>query len=72
MGLHVFLALLAKLRSISGVADSIYITLEEQAAIFLYTCVTGLPIHHVREQFQPSNETILKYITAFLLHASSS
>lgn len=59
MRLHVFIALLAKLRSL-GLTDSKNVTLEEQVAIFLYTCVTGLSIRHVGERFQRSNETISK------------
>jgi hypothetical protein len=59
MRLHVFLALVARL-SLCGLADSKYITLEEQVAIFLYTCVTGLSIRHVGERFQRSNATISK------------
>jgi hypothetical protein len=59
MRLHVCIALLAKLRSL-GLTDSKNVTLEEQVAIFLYTCVTGLSIRHVGERFQRSNETISK------------
>jgi hypothetical protein len=43
MRLHVYLALVAQLWAL-GLSDSKYITLEEQVAIFLYTCVMGLPI----------------------------
>jgi hypothetical protein len=60
MRLHVFLALVATLRATSGLRDSKNVTLEEQVAIFLYTCVTGLSIRHVGERFQRSNETISK------------
>ena len=38
-----------------------HVTLEEQLAIFLYTCVTGLTCTHVGECFQQSNSTISKY-----------
>ena len=41
-----------------GHVDSRFVSLEEQVAIFLYTCVTGLTITHVGEQFQRSNDTI--------------
>jgi hypothetical protein len=41
-----------------GHHDSKFVTLEEQLAIFLYMCVTGLTIRHVGERFQRSNETI--------------
>ena len=54
--LHVFQALLSELCSI-GRKNSRFVTLEEQLAIFLYCCVTGLTIWHVGEQFQRSNET---------------
>jgi hypothetical protein len=55
--LHVFQALLSELRS-TGHTNSRFVTLEEQLAIFLYCCVTGLTIRHVGERFQRSNETI--------------
>jgi hypothetical protein len=35
-----------------GHPDSKYVLLEEQLAIFLYMCVTGLTIRHAGEQFQ--------------------
>ena len=53
----VFLALIGELREM-GHSDSRYVTLEEQLAIFLYSCVTGLTVVHVGERFQHSNETI--------------
>jgi hypothetical protein len=56
---HVFAALIAELRRI-GHTNSKHVSLEEQLAIFLYTCVTGLSIRHVGERFQRSNETISK------------
>jgi hypothetical protein len=60
MRLHVFLILLAKLRTLSGLTDSKYVSLEEQVAIFLYSCVVGMSIRHIGERFQRSNETISK------------
>jgi hypothetical protein len=36
--------------------------LEEQLAIFLYACVTGLSVRHLGEHFQRSNDTISKYV----------
>jgi hypothetical protein len=59
LGVHVqvFEQLIIELRS-HGHADSRYVSLEEQLAIFLYTCVTGLTIRHVGERFQRSNDTI--------------
>jgi hypothetical protein len=60
MRLHIFLILLAKLRTLSGLTDLKYVSLEEQVAIFLYSCVVGMSIRHIGEQFQRSNETISK------------
>ena len=60
MRVHVFLAFVHELRVVCGLEDSWYIGLDEQAAIFLYMCVTGLSIRHVGERFQCSNETISK------------
>jgi hypothetical protein len=54
---HVFAELIAELREM-GHSNSKYVSLEEQLAIFLYACVTGLTIQHIGEQFQRSNETI--------------
>jgi len=54
---HVFGALISELRGM-GHRNSKYITLEEQLAIFLYCCVTGLPIRHLEERFQHAPETI--------------
>jgi hypothetical protein len=45
-----------------GHTNSRYVSLEEQLAIFLYCCVTGLTIRHVGERFQRSNETISRYL----------
>jgi hypothetical protein len=54
---RVFTELLAQLRTL-GYTNSKTVSLEEQVAIFLYTCVTGLTIRHVGERFQRSNNTI--------------
>ena len=56
---HVFLALVSELWDL-GHTDSKYVLLEEQVAISLYACVTGLTVCHLGEQFQRSNETISK------------
>ncbi|KAF4616740.1 hypothetical protein D9613_008850 [Agrocybe pediades] len=67
MRLHVFTAFCANLTLLGGVTISRHgVTVEEQAAIFLYTCVTGLSIRHVAERFQRSNETISKYFQIVL------
>jgi hypothetical protein len=54
---HVFMELITELRQM-GYTNSKYVSLEEQLAIFLYACVTGLTIQHIGEQFQRSNDTI--------------
>jgi hypothetical protein len=54
---HVFRQLIFTLHHL-GHRDSKFVTLEEQLAIFLYTCVTGLTSQHVGERFQRSGETI--------------
>jgi len=48
---RVFVELLAQLR-LMGNKNSKNISLQEQVAIFLYTCVTGLAIPFVAERFQ--------------------
>jgi hypothetical protein len=54
---HVFLELIFELRRL-GHTNSRFVSLEEQLAIFLHTCVTGSTIRHTGERFQRSNETI--------------
>ena len=57
---HVFCKLIDELVS-HEFSSSRHVMLEEQLAIFLYTCVTGLTCTHVGERFQRSNSTISKY-----------
>ena len=57
VSVEVFSNLVQELRDI-GYQNSRNVSLEEQLAIFLYMCVTGLTIRHVGERFQRSNETI--------------
>jgi hypothetical protein len=59
--LHVFKILVAYLQII-GYNHSKGVMLEEQLAIFLYRCTTGLSIRHVGERFQRTNDTISKYV----------
>jgi len=56
---HVFRALVSSLKD-AGYRRSKHLTIEEQLAIFLYTCVTGLSIRHVSERFQRATETTSK------------
>jgi hypothetical protein len=56
---HVFQFLISYLQTI-GVQHSRGVFLEEQLAIFLYRCVTGLSVRHVAERFQRSNDTVSK------------
>ena len=53
---HVFLSLCSNLWQY-GRQDSKSVTLEEQLAIFLYTCITGLSIWHVSKWFQHVMDT---------------
>lgn len=63
MRLHVYLFFVHELRTICGLTDSRRgVSVEEQAAIFLYMCVTGLSVRHVAERFQRSNDTISRYV----------
>jgi hypothetical protein len=64
---HVFVALVTDLRNL-GHIDSRSVSLEEQVAIFLYMCVTGLTVRHVGERFQRSNDTISKCVAHFVLY----
>ena len=47
---HVFLGLVEALEHY-GVTSSGHLYIKEQLAIYLYTCVTGLSLHHVSERF---------------------
>jgi hypothetical protein len=60
MQVHVFLAFIHELCTVCSLDDSKYVGLDEQTAIFLYMCITGLSMQHVGERFQWSNETISK------------
>ncbi len=60
MWVHVFLAFVHELRVVCGLEDGKYMKLDEQAAIFLYMCVTGLSVRHVGERFQRSNDSVSK------------
>jgi hypothetical protein len=62
---HVFYHLIKALEQ-AGVQSSRHVFLEEQLAIFLYTCVTGLSLRHVSERFQRANETTSKCIYILL------
>lgn len=59
LGMHcpVFLQFV-RIIHLCGLYDSRHVFLEEQAAIFLYTCVTGFSIHHIGKRFQHSSNTI--------------
>jgi len=61
---HVFAALILSLQN-AGYRPSKFVTLEEQLAIFLYTCVTGLSLNHVCERFQRSMGTTSKSVLFF-------
>jgi hypothetical protein len=65
--LHVFKLLLVILRKM-GYSDSQHVLLEEQLAIFLYACCSGLTIRFLGERFQHSNDTISKYAVPFFFH----
>ena len=56
---HVFCTLVEELQ-LAGHGPSKHVYLEEQLAIFLYTCVTGLSFQHVCEHFQHSGDTVSK------------
>jgi hypothetical protein len=61
VNLDAFQALLHVLRANGQVPSRNGVSVEEQLAIFLYTCVTGLSTRHVGERFQRSPETISRY-----------
>ena len=54
---HVFHSLIEELKVV-GHGPSWNVYLEEQLAIFLYTCVTGLSLCHICECFQHSCNTV--------------
>jgi len=56
---------------LSGLKPGRFVSYEEQAAIFLYACVTGLSTRRLGERFQRSNDTISHYFRAVLRIVSS-
>ena len=54
---HIFLSLCTDL-CWYGHWDSKTMSLEEQLAIFLYTCITGISIRHVNKGFQHATDTM--------------
>lgn len=58
VSLEVFEELLEVLQANGFVQSRNGVTVEEQLAIFLYMCVTGLSTRHVGERFQRSSDTI--------------
>ena len=63
---HVFLALVQELYVTCHLEDGRDVSLNEQVAIFLYMCVTGLSIWHVAERFQCSNDTISMWVILYI------
>ena len=59
---HIFVALINELR-LMGCQDNRFVCLEEQLAIFLYSCVTGVTVRHAGERFQQSNETVARCVS---------
>ena len=59
---HVFLALLNELQQRCGLKNTKYVSAEEQLAIFLHMCRTGLSVAHFKIRFQCSGDTISKYV----------
>jgi hypothetical protein len=68
LGVHkaTFRSLIASLQN-AGHGPSRFVTLEEQLAIFLYTCVTGLSLVHVCERFQRAEATTSKFVLFYIL-----
>lgn len=73
LGVHaeVFESLVNNLCSL-GHGDSRHVSLEEQLAIFLYACVTGLTVRHIAERFQRSNDTISQFLVCKTLLETST
>lgn len=59
---HVFRRLLSDLQRKAGLEDSKYICADEQLAIFLYICTSGLSIRKAAVCLQRSIDTISKYV----------
>jgi hypothetical protein len=62
---HVFEGIITALQQ-AGLHSSKHVYLEEQLAIFLYTCVTGLSLNHVSERFQHAGETTSRCVLCFI------
>lgn len=68
VSLDVFQSLLDVLRANGHVQSRNGVSVEEQLAIFLYICTTGLSTRLVGERFQRSPETISRYFYYYLYH----
>ena len=62
---HVFKKLLSELQKRSGLCNTKYLLAEEQLAIFLYICTTGLSNRKAQERVQRSADTISKLFYFF-------
>ena len=65
MDAHTFKEVTLELHSHSHKCST-KVFLEEQLMMFLYTCVTGLPIRHIGEQFQRFNDMISRYVCTLI------
>ena len=68
---HVVHALVATLWA-PDLQDSCYIMFKKKLAMFLYMSVTSLRIHHMREHFQHSNETISQWVHLPLQYSTNT
>jgi hypothetical protein len=69
LGVHLqVFKLIIEYLKIIGHTHSRDVFLEEQLAIFLYRCTTGLSIRHVGERFQRSNETISRCVFTIIIY----
>jgi hypothetical protein len=64
---HIFQALIISLGN-ARYQPSKFVSLEEQLAIFLYTCITGLSLVHVCERFQRVVDIASKYVIPSFSH----
>ena len=64
---HVYRKLVKELQLYGGLAHLKHVLQEEQVAIFLHFCKTGMTIRDLQEHFQHSPSTISMYGLLFLL-----
>lgn len=72
MNKHVYDRLLLELQERSVIKDGKHIMVDEQLAIFLYICTSGLSIRKAALNLQRSIDSISKYVHTYIVYSVKS